>query len=158
MTVHVTLKPREASPFTSNMKTLSLATLVVSSLLFACGGAADVGSDVVAAEPAVLVGGFADPVAPSGDRKAQYPVAGQDLELSDGSATYRVMFGRTADGEALTARINDVAGATITASISDDGRLELATVETGPDAEITVIGGTAAPGLGLTIGDTARGE
>lgn len=139
------------------MKTLSLA-LVVSSLLFACGGAAEVGTDVVSTEPAVLVGGFADPVAPAGDRKAAYPVAGQDLELSDGSTTYRVMFGKTADGEALTARINAETGATIEASIDADGRLSLATVETGPDAEIVVIGGTAAPALGLTPGDSARGE
>lgn len=140
-------------------KLAALSALVLSALSVACSGEAPApGTDVVAAEPAVLVGGFADPVAPVGERKAEYPVAGQDLQLSDGSATYRVMFGKTPDGKTLAATVNAVTEATIVASLSEDGRLVLTTVESGPDAEITVLGGTAAPGLGLVKGESAFGE
>lgn len=140
-------------------KLAALSALVLSLLSAACSGdAPSVGTDVVAAEPAVLVGGFADPVAPVGGRKAEYPIAGQDLELSDGAVSYRVMFGRTVDGAAVVARINEEASATITASLSDEGRLVLTSVETGVDAEITVVRGTAIEGLGLVKGESAFGQ
>lgn len=139
-------------------KLAALAALTLS-LLAACSGEApnDPGTDVVALEPAVLVGGYADPVSPVGGRKAEYPIAGQALDLSDGETTYRVMFGRTPDGASLVDRINVVTGATIAASLSEDGRLVLTSVETGPEAEITIIGGTATEGLGLVKGESAFG-
>lgn len=139
-------------------KFAALSALALSLLVAACSGEAPTPTDVVASEPAVLVGGFADPVAPVGERKAEFPIAGQDLQLSDGSADYRVMFGKTVDGAAVVARINEEAGSTITASLDAAGHLVLTTVETGEFAEIHVLGGTAAEGLGLVAGQSAFGQ
>lgn len=139
-------------------KLAALSALVLSLLSAACSGEAPApGADVVSSAPAVLVGGFADPVAPVGGRKAEFPIAGQDLQVSDGDATYRVMFGKTVDGAAVVARINEETGATLAASLSDEGRLVLTTVETGAFAEIAVVGGTALEGLGLVAGQSAFG-
>jgi hypothetical protein len=139
------------------MKTLSTLALTLSLLAAACAGSDSSTTDVVAGEPAVLVGGFADPLAPVGGRKAEFPVAGQDLQLSDGVESYRVMFGKTPDGASVVARINEVTSEGVTASLDAEGHLVLTTTDSGPGAELHVVGGTALEGLGLTLGESAYG-
>lgn len=128
------------------MKTLcSLVALV----LVACsGGASTDPVDVVA--PAVLIGGIVEPL------PADLPTA-HDLELSDGTTNYRVMFGTVTSGQDIADRITSFTGATITASVSADGHLVLTTVEAGPDAELVILRGAALPMLGFERGETASG-
>ncbi len=125
------------------MKTL--CSLVALGLLFACGGAVDPVTDVTLSAPAVLVGGVVEPL------PAVLP-SSHDLEISDGTTDYRVMFGKIRSGQAIADRITAVTGATITASVDAEGRLVLTTVETGPGAELTVLRGAALPMLGLERG------
>ena len=126
-------------------------SLLALALLAACGGAAvDAPLDVAAPAPAVLTGGIVDPL------PAETP-ASHDLELSDGTTTYRVMFGTVRSGAAIADRITQVTGATIRASVDADGRLLLGTVETGPDAEIRIVRGAALPMLGFERGMSATG-
>ena len=129
------------------MKLALLGALVLS---LACGGAVSGSLPNEASEaPAVIVGGVVDPPAAS--------PAAHELELSDGSTSYRVMFGRDT-GEAIVDRINAVTSNTIVASIDEAGRLTLTTVETGPDAELHILRGYALPMLGLEQGESAFGN
>lgn len=118
--------------------------------LFACGSLADGAPAAAEAAPAVVRGGFIDPPAES-------PTS-HDLELSDGDVSYRVMFGKAPSGQAIVDRINSVTGATIEASVAQDGVLVLTTVETGPEARIVVLRGAALPMLGLEERPSASGQ
>lgn len=138
-------KPLEdfrAPSFIPGMKQ-QLAALCLAPLfaLFACAGA--VGAPEP--QPAVIVGGFIDPPADS--------PASHDLSVSDGDTEYRVMFGLDS-GQAIADRINAITGATIRASLTPEGRLQLETVETGPAAHIEVVKGAAVRRLGF-IADTS---
>lgn len=102
------------------------------------------------AEPATITGGFIDPPAVS-------PVS-HGVDLSDGDGDYHVTFRADDTASELIARINATTGATITASVSAEGRLVLTTVETGPGARLSVVRGEALPMLGLERGASASGR